>query len=185
MVWEGLFDLYGRVFRNSAQVKLKFVSAASGTRCAASTLLMGSESQCPASPERSWCEDMGLLLDLWAAAARTPCHALTQPAQSVPWHTARVFCSQMKPNVSYTSQFYLELTPAAGQDHKPNTCAVFSQQGISSGCRICQAGLSVANTLFLSWSFSSLLNVLSSRAGLLHLLQLWDGKCHLQGMLPD
>lgn len=109
---------------------------------------VGAESQSPASPERSCCEDTGLLLDLWAAAARTRCPALTQLAQSVPWHTVRLFCSQMKPNVSYTSQLYLELTPAAGQDHKPNTCAVFSQQGISSGCRICQTGLSVANTLF-------------------------------------
>lgn len=91
----------------------------------------------------------------------------------------------MKPNVFYMSQFYLELTPAAGLDHKLNTFVVFSQQGISSGCRIHQRGLHVANTHFVSWSFSSSLNVLSSRAGLLHLWQLWDGKYHLQGMLPD
>lgn len=83
------------------------------------------------------------------------------------------------------SQFYLELTPAAGLDHNLNTFAVFSQQGISSGCRIHQRGLHVANTHFVSWSFSSSLNVLPSRAGLLHLWQLRDGKYHLQGMLPD
>lgn len=43
----------------------------------------------------------------------------------------------------------------------------------------------MANTYFVSWSFSSCLNVLSSRAGLLHLWQLWDGKYHLQGMLSN
>lgn len=75
--------------------------------------------------------------------------------QVTPWpdmhrHQLAQSGSQLKPNVLYMSWFYLELTPSAGLDLKLKTFSVFSQQGISSGCRIHQRGLHVANTHFVA-----------------------------------